>query len=309
MFERTLGPILLQVEHRAPGSEGGPTLRVRRLADGRELLRFDCFARGRPLAPRPGRPRRRSRPSGRSSTPSSGPSPSCAATCRATSRAPAGPPLAAPPAEIGEALEAAEGALRHPPYDFDAVDPALKRTSRGEKWTVVPADALPLWVADMDFAGRRADPPRAPARGRPLGPRLPDPPGAHGPAGRLRRARARRFGWEVETRRVEILTDVMQGVYVGLQQLSEPGDGVVVQTPIYAPFLRAVEETGRRLAENPLVQGSAGYEIDLDGLRRAAAGARVLLLCHPHNPSGPRVPPRRARGDRRGRARAAASSW
>src|SRR4029453_183839 len=46
MLERPLGTIVLCVEHRAPGSEGGPTLRGRRAADGRELLRFDCFARG-----------------------------------------------------------------------------------------------------------------------------------------------------------------------------------------------------------------------------------------------------------------------
>jgi aspartate/methionine/tyrosine aminotransferase len=100
-------------------------------------------------------------------------------------------------------------------------------------------------------------------------------------------ARAReRFGWQVAPRRVEILTDVVQGMYVGIDRLSAPGDGVVVQTPIYAPFLRAVEETGRRLCESPLVPGPAGYELDPGGLRRAAAGARLLLLCHPHNPTG-----------------------
>ena len=46
MFEIELGQIRLQVEHRMPGSEGGPTLRVLRSRDARELLRFDCFMRG-----------------------------------------------------------------------------------------------------------------------------------------------------------------------------------------------------------------------------------------------------------------------
>lgn len=172
------------------------------------------------------------------------------------------------------------------PFDFDTVDPAAKRASRGEKWTTYPPDALPLWVADMDFA---LAPPirrvleRAVASsdlGYPIHPAPTDLPDVFA-------ARAReRFGWEIEPRSVELLTDVVQGMVVGVDRLSTPGDGVVVQTPIYRPFLRVVEETGRRLCENPLVRGPAGYEMDLDGLRRAAADARVLLLCHPHNPTG-----------------------
>jgi cystathionine beta-lyase len=172
------------------------------------------------------------------------------------------------------------------PFDFDAVDPVRKRASRGEKWTTYPPDALPLWVADMDFD---LAPPirRVLARavessdvGYPIHPAptdLPDVFAAH--------ARAR-FGWQVEPRRVEILTDVVQGMTIGIDRFSAPGEGVVVTTPIYPPFLRAVEQTGRRLCESPLVRGAAGYELDLDGLRRAAADARVLLLCHPHNPTG-----------------------
>jgi cystathionine beta-lyase len=73
---------------------------------------------------------------------------------------------------------------------------------------------------------------------------------------------------------------------IGIDRFCEPDDGVVVTTPIYPPFLRAVEQTGRRLCEVPLALGAAGYELDLPALRRAAAGARVLLLCHPHNPTG-----------------------
>jgi cystathionine beta-lyase len=161
----------------------------------------------------------------------------------------------------------------------------VKRTSRGEKWTVY-GDALPLWVADMDFAV--AEPIRrvlqraidASDLGYPIHPLPTDLPELF--AARMRE----RFGWAVEPRRVEVLTDVVQGMNVALLQLSAPGDGAVVQTPIYSPFLRSVEETGRRLAENPLALGPRGYEVDLDGLRRAAAGARILLLCHPHNPSG-----------------------
>ena len=151
MFERTVGPVVLHVEHRAPGSEGGPTLRVRRAADGRELLRFDCFARGAHW---------HVDPEGRDEiTPLAAGSDALEWTLAELrkdyagylARAGVASPGAAP-AEIEAALRDVERALRHPPFDFDAVDSATKHSSRGEKWNNYPADALPLWVADMDFA-------------------------------------------------------------------------------------------------------------------------------------------------------------
>jgi cystathionine beta-lyase len=284
MLERRLGSLILQVEHRAPGSEGGPTLRVRRAADGRELLRFDCFARGAHW---------HLDPAGGDEIVALGPAVDALDWTLGELRRDlggyvaraGGPPLDAAPGEVASALAEAERALRHPPYDLEAVDPAVKRTSRGEKWTVY-GDALPLWVADMDLPV--AEPIRRVLQravdtsdlGYPIHPLPTDLPELF--AARMRE----RFGWEVEPRRVEVLTDVVQGMNVALLQLTAPGDGAIVQTPIYAPFLRSVEETGRRLAENPLALGPRGYEVDLDGLRRAAAGARILLLCHPHNPSG-----------------------
>jgi cystathionine beta-lyase len=68
-----------------------------------------------------------------------------------------------------------------------------------------------------------------------------------------------------------------------------PGDGVIVQTPIYPPFLEAVRTTGRALVENRLLSTGKrlpGWEIDLDGFRDGAKRARVFLLCNPHNPTG-----------------------
>jgi cystathionine beta-lyase len=283
MFERALGSVALQVEHRSPGSEGGPTLRVR--AGGRELLRFDCFARGAHWHLDPG---------GRDEITRLGPEVDALEWTLAELRRDlagylaraGGPALAAAPAEVETALAMVERELRNPPCDFEAVDPAVRRTSRGEKWTVYPPDVIPLWVADMDLAV--AEPIRRAIQraldtsdlGYPIHPRPTDLPEIF--ASRVRE----RFGFEVEPRRVELITDVVQGIYVSIDRLSAPGDGVVVQTPIYAPFLHAVEETGRRLAESPLALGASGYEVDLDALRRAAAGARVLLLCHPHNPTG-----------------------
>jgi cysteine-S-conjugate beta-lyase len=285
MLERPLGQIVFAVEHRAEGSEGGPTLRVRRAADGYELLRFDCFARGAHWHLDPG---------GRDAIAEH---PAAVDALEWTlaelrrdlagyvARA-AGPPVDAASAELEAALADVERALRNPPFDFDAVDPALKRTSRGEKWTKYGPSALPLWVADMDFPV--AEPIRRALQRHvdtsDLGyPVHPDPTDL---AGIFVARAAARYGWAVDPARVEVLTDVMQGVYVGIGQLSQPGAAVVVQTPVYSPFFSAVRQMGRKLAVAPLVQGRERFEIDLDVLRRAASGAQILLLSHPHNPTG-----------------------
>src|SRR5690606_28758846 len=99
---------------------------------------------------------------------------------------------------------------------------------------------------------------------------------------------AERFGWTVDPERVEVLADVVQGIHVAIDRFTAPGEGVVVQTPVYPPFLGALPESGRRLVENPLVWTGARYEMDLDGLRTALGrdGAHLLLLCHPQNPTG-----------------------
>jgi len=171
--------------------------------------------------------------------------------------------------------------------DFDALDLAQLRRRRGEKWRLYAPDVLPAWVAEMDFP--LAEPVRRAVAeaveledlGYPLDPRPDELPACF--AARMEQ----RFGWRIDPRRVEVIADVVQGVYVALGQCSAPGEGIVLQTPIYPPFLEAVAETGRRLVENPLVDRGDRYEIDLDALRAAlGGGARVFVLCNPHNPTG-----------------------
>ncbi|MBK7950179.1 MAG: putative C-S lyase [Deltaproteobacteria bacterium] len=98
---------------------------------------------------------------------------------------------------------------------------------------------------------------------------------------------AERFEWAIEPARVEPLAEVVQGLYLAVEAYSKPGDGIVVQTPIYPPFLHAVRELDRRLVENRLVRGDDELVFDLDALERTIdRGTRMLLLCNPHNPSG-----------------------
>jgi cystathionine beta-lyase len=172
---------------------------------------------------------------------------------------------------------------------FDRLDPARLRRRRGEKWALYPPDVLPAWVAEMDFPV--AEPIRRALEqalelddlGYPINPRPQDLPAVF--AARMQE----RFGWRVEPHDVEVLADVVQGVYVAIDRYSAAGEGVVVQTPVYPPFLHAVRDTGRRRIESPLVRapGRARYEIDFDHLGSVIdAETRVLLLCNPQNPTG-----------------------
>lgn len=171
--------------------------------------------------------------------------------------------------------------------DWTRVDLARRRQNQGEKWRLYPPDVLPVWVADMDFD---VAPPIRAALADALDRSdwgYPVDPARCGIAEAYCERMASRFDFEPDPSRVELLCEVVQGIYIALLQLTEPGDGVLVQTPIYPPFLKALTETGRRLVEIPLVEESEGYGLDLEAIRRACdPSTRVFLFCNPHNPAG-----------------------
>jgi cystathionine beta-lyase len=170
---------------------------------------------------------------------------------------------------------------------IDALSAAELHRSSGIKWRLFGEDVLPAWVADMDFPV--APPVQRAIRdlvGRhdlgyhhvPLSPHLRDA---------LVSRIAERFSWRVEPSRVAPLVNVVQGLDASVLLHSRPQDGVIVQVPIYPPFLAAVLRGGRRLVESRLVRGSDRFEIDFDQLRASIdPSTRLLLLCNPHNPTG-----------------------
>ena len=97
---------------------------------------------------------------------------------------------------------------------------------------------------------------------------------------------ARRHNWQPDPALTHANTDVVQGLVATIVAFSQPGDGVIAQTPVYPPFLRFIAATGRRLVENPLVDDGSRFVVDIEGLERAAEQASMILLCNPHNPTG-----------------------
>jgi cystathionine beta-lyase len=169
-------------------------------------------------------------------------------------------------------------------HDFDTV--VDRRSTESNKWHKYPADVLPLWVADMDF-------PSPPPVIRALHERV-----AHGFFGygteqpeffevivdRLQK----RYGWSVSAESILHLPGVIPGFNLACRALASPGDGLLLQTPMYPPILRAPLNCELVRQEAPLAREADGrYVVDLDALRSAVdERTRIFLLCNPHNPVG-----------------------
>lgn len=177
--------------------------------------------------------------------------------------------------------------------DYDFVAHVDRRSLGSSKWNAmlaerpdVPAGIVPLSVADMELA----NPPEVRQAlhelvdAGPLGYTDPTPRFFEACLGWQRR----RHGWSPERSWIVCSPGVVPALYNAVRSLTAPGDGVIVQPPVYYPFARAVEASGRRVVENPLVVRDGRYEMDLDDLAAKAAdpATTMLVLCSPHNPVG-----------------------
>jgi cystathionine beta-lyase len=172
--------------------------------------------------------------------------------------------------------------VEHHPFD-EMTESALRRR-RSAKWRFYPEDVLPAWVAEMDF-------PLDEEIKRALHAAVDGDDCGYAYAGRLGEAFAgwaqARWGFSLAADDVHLVADVVTGIAEILLVATAPGDGVVIDTPVYHPFASTIRSKGRTVVETPLVQGDGGFALDLEAIERAyAGGARVHLLCSPHNPTG-----------------------
>ena len=175
-------------------------------------------------------------------------------------------------------------------FDFDRV--IERRGTHASKWDniarlsgITAADAIAMWVADMDFAA---------------------PPGVsealaaethravHGYyadtgswAGALADWMRRRHGLELDPAWVSATPGIVSGLGLILQAVSAPGDEVVVFPPAYHAFRRIILANDRRILDAPLVADNGRYVMALDALRaKLTPRTKVVFFCSPHNPGG-----------------------
>lgn len=174
-------------------------------------------------------------------------------------------------------------------YDFDReID---RRHTDSEKYDGaaergLPEDVLPLWVADMDF-------------------QAPEPVlrallqrvdhgifGYTGTSHAYYEAAARwfalRHGWKPEESWLVQTPGVVTAVALAVRALTEPGDGVLIQRPVYYPFAAVIEANDRRVVDNPLRYENGKYTIDFEDMEEKlrTQGVKAFVLCSPHNPVG-----------------------
>lgn len=96
----------------------------------------------------------------------------------------------------------------------------------------------------------------------------------------------RRHGWTVQREWIVAVDGIVGGLYEAVKALTEPGDEVIIQPPVYFPFRASIENTGRTVVENPLKLENGRYAMDLDDLAEKAKTAKAIIVCSPHNPVG-----------------------
>lgn len=162
-----------------------------------------------------------------------------------------------------------------------------RRNTNSYKWDSAKRDGvLPMWVADMDFR-------TAPAIIEALRRRV-----EHGVFGYTRvpdeyyeaivRWFSRKHGWHIKPEEILYTSGVVPAISAIIKALTSPGDGVIVQTPVYNCFFSSIRNNQCQLIENRLLYADSTYHIDFDDLEMKASDpkAKLLLLCNPHNPAG-----------------------
>jgi cystathionine beta-lyase len=173
-------------------------------------------------------------------------------------------------------------------YNFDEIIPRANTNSVKYDWRkrlFGREDILPMWVADMDFRVPPAVTEAIMERAR------------HEIYGYSMRPESfyqsvidwtkRRYGWSVEREWLTFTPGIVPAVNLTIMGLTEPGDKIMIQPPVYFPFFQAVRKNKRKLVENRLLLSNGRYHIDMEDFEeQLKSGVKLFILCNPHNPGG-----------------------
>lgn len=145
-------------------------------------------------------------------------------------------------------------------------------------------DLLPMWIADMDFKSPKAVIEAMKDRAD------------HGIFGYVYKTDSfseaiinwvkRRHGWDIKKEWILFLPGVVSGLNIGVRELVEENEKVLIQPPVYPPFYRVIENNNRIINSNPLVHDGEKFVMDYEALESQAEDSKLLMLCNPHNPVG-----------------------
>ena len=155
------------------------------------------------------------------------------------------------------------------------------------KWDVpfITPDITPMWIADMDFEVATA-----------ITENLKNEAlkGAFGYQflsdkyyDSIINWMKRRHDLELEKKEICYVPNVVMALSFAVQTVSEPGDEIIIQTPVYGPFFKVVKDNDRTLVENPLKNENGYYTMDLEDFEcKITSKTKAVIICNPHNPTG-----------------------
>jgi cystathionine beta-lyase len=173
-------------------------------------------------------------------------------------------------------------------YNFDEIIPrsgtnCIKYDAR--EWMFKTNDVLPLWVADTDFRTPDfiVDAIKKRVEHEIFGYTFKPDSYYDAIIGWMKR----RHDWDVKKEWISFSPGVVAGLTIAIETFSKPGDGVIVQPPVYFPFFDSVKGTKRKLVENPLKIENGRFTFDFEDLKsKIDENTKLLLLCNPQNPGG-----------------------
>lgn len=169
-------------------------------------------------------------------------------------------------------------------YDFDTE--LQRRGTNSVKWDLAGPEELPMWVADMDF-------PAAPEIAEAIRRRAEHPvwgyttlPDAWYEA--VLGWWKTRHGFEMEREWLLFANGAVPAISSVVRRLTQPGEGVLIQSPVYNHFFISIEDNGRRAVESLLQYENGTYRVDFADLEAKLADPQttLMILCNPHNPTG-----------------------
>jgi cystathionine beta-lyase len=171
-------------------------------------------------------------------------------------------------------------------FDVSAIRLSDLQQRKSAKYRQYEADVIPAWVAEMDFPLAE---PIASALHQAIDQSDTGYQSGEGLADATCDFVKAEWDWVVPRNRVVAIPDVLTGVAQSIELLTEPGDGVVINPPIYPPFFSTIRDITRRtIVDVPMLEEGGRYSLDVAGLAEAFARPDVsaFLLCSPHNPTG-----------------------
>lgn len=172
-------------------------------------------------------------------------------------------------------------------YDFDEIierrgTHSIKFDSMQELWG--RNDLIPMWVADMDFRTPSfiVEAIRKRVEHEIFGYTKPSDEYFNSIICWV----DKRYGMKVCKEQIQYVAGIVPGIHHAVCALSEKGDKIMIQPPVYHPFKQVIEGTGRCVVQSPLILRDGRYCMDFDSMRKQIQGCKLYILCNPHNPGG-----------------------